>query len=192
MTIEFGFRGPYVSLMGGGTTTLQAIWCAARWLADGSADRVLVLAVETMHEVRDLFARVRRLYRAPLVEGAACLALDPGDGGTVSWASAVARRPGTEAAVCATIGAVLGDREPRLVASSAGGALARIEARCLAGRGLGPDRMAALRGGRHPGLRAALRARRGARGRRCEPVAPDGGLARRQVRRAGLAVMSSP
>jgi hypothetical protein len=144
VTIEFGIRGPCVTLMGGGTSTLQAIWCAARWLADGVADRVLVLAVETMHEVRDLFARARRLYRAPLVEGAACLALDPGNGGTVSWASAVARRPGTEGAVCATIGAVLGDREPHLVASSAGGALSRIEARCLAGRGLGPDRIAAL------------------------------------------------
>jgi hypothetical protein len=143
LTIEFGIRGPYVTLVGGGTATLQAIWCAARWLADGVADRVLVLAVETMHEVRDLFARARRLYRAPLVEGAACLALDPGDGGVVRWASAVARAAGMEAAVGDAIGAVLGDREPRLIASSAGGALARIEARYLAGRGLGPERAVA-------------------------------------------------
>jgi hypothetical protein len=96
-----------------------------------------------MHEVRDLFARARRLYRAPLVEGAACLALDPGPGGVLRWASVVARRPGTDAAVADVIEAVLGDGEPRLVASSAGGALSRIEARYLARRGLGPDRTAA-------------------------------------------------
>ena len=67
VTIELGIRGPYVNVMGGAPATLQAIWWAARWLAEGRVDRVLVLAVEALHEIRDLFDRARRLYRGPLV-----------------------------------------------------------------------------------------------------------------------------
>ena len=61
VTIELGIRGPYVNLMGGAPATLQALWWGARWLAEGRADRLLVLAVEAFHEVRDLFDRARRL-----------------------------------------------------------------------------------------------------------------------------------
>jgi hypothetical protein len=136
VTIEFGIRGPYVNLMGGATATLQAFWYAARWLADGVADRVLVLTVETVHEVRDLFARARRLYRAPLVEGAAALLLEPGTGGVLRWASAVACRPGVAAAVASVLDAAVDGHEPRVVAPGAGRCLARSEARLLAARGL--------------------------------------------------------
>ncbi len=88
VTIELGIRGPYVNFMGGGPATLQALWWAARWLAEGRADRLLVLAVEAFHEVRDLFGRARRLYAGALVEGAACLLLEPGEGSVLRWASA--------------------------------------------------------------------------------------------------------
>ncbi|MGH7359797.1 MAG: beta-ketoacyl synthase N-terminal-like domain-containing protein, partial [Candidatus Rokuibacteriota bacterium] len=92
VTIELGVRGPYVNLMGGGPSTLHALGWAASWLAEGRADRLLVLAVEAFHDVRDLFGRARRLYAGPLVEGAACLVLAPGSGapGAVRWASALA------------------------------------------------------------------------------------------------------
>ena len=94
VTIELGIRGPYVNFMGGGPATLQALWWAARWLAEGRADRLLVLAVEAFHEVRDLFGRARRLYAGPLVEGAACLLLEPGEGSVLRWASAAHRTDG--------------------------------------------------------------------------------------------------
>jgi len=137
VTIEFGIRGPYVNLMGGGTAALQGLWYAARWLADGIADRVILLAVEAVHEVRDLFARARRLYAGPLIEGAACLVLAPGGGEPLRWASTAASGPRRPAAVASVLDAVLGDRAPRIVASGvsargAGGA----EALALARRGL--------------------------------------------------------
>jgi len=110
VTIEFGIRGPYVNLMGGGTAALHGLWQAARWLADGLADRVLVLAVEAVHEVRDLFARARRLYAGPLIEGAACLILEPGGSAALRWASAVARVREIPTAVAGVLDAVLWDR----------------------------------------------------------------------------------
>ncbi|MGH7322751.1 MAG: beta-ketoacyl synthase N-terminal-like domain-containing protein, partial [Candidatus Rokuibacteriota bacterium] len=107
VTIEFEIRGPYMSLMGGGTAALQGLWFAACWLADGVADRVLVLAVEAMHEVRDLFTRARRLYEAPLVEGAACLLLEPGDTQRLAWASSAVDRLRAPMAVDGVLDAVL-------------------------------------------------------------------------------------
>ncbi|MBI3458119.1 MAG: hypothetical protein HY002_20280 [Candidatus Rokubacteria bacterium] len=136
VTIEFGIRGPYVSLMGGGPAALQGLWYAAQWLAGGAADRVLVLAVETVQEVRDLFGRARRLYSGPLVEGAACLVLEPGDGTPLRWASAVTSRPGTEAVVRRVLDAVLQGRVPRVVGRASGAhAAGRAERAALARRG---------------------------------------------------------
>lgn len=143
VTIEFGIRGPCVTLMGGGAVTLAAVWQAARWLADGVADRVLLLAVETMLEVQDLFARARRLWEPPLVEGSVCLVLEPGPGPLLRWTSAAARGRDLPAAVGGVLDAVLQDTSPRVVASSAGpGGLRRAEARALAGRRVevGPSR----------------------------------------------------
>lgn len=121
VTIELGIRGPYVNLMGGAPATLEALWWAARWLAEGRADRVLVLAMEAFHEVRDLFGRARRLYVGPLVEGAACLLLEPETGGIVRWATAQAGSGGARRAVAAVLGRVLGDDRPGLVWSGATG-----------------------------------------------------------------------
>jgi len=148
VTIELGIRGPYVTLAGGGTTTLGAVWYAAGWLADGLADRVLVLAVETMAEVRDLFVRARRLYRPPLVEGAACLVLEPGAGWWIRWASAVARASRASVAVAGVLDAVLREARPAVVAPGAGaGPLARAEARVLAARGVDHTCMPEARAG---------------------------------------------
>jgi Beta-ketoacyl synthase, N-terminal domain len=78
--IEFGLRGPAVLFIGGPPAALRAIWYAATLLAGGACDRALVLAVETFEECADLYARVRRRTAPPLVEAAACLWLEPGDG----------------------------------------------------------------------------------------------------------------
>jgi Beta-ketoacyl synthase, N-terminal domain len=125
VTIEFGVRGPYVNLMGGAPAALQGLWYAARWLATGAADRVLVLAVEAVHEVRDLFARARRLYRGPLVEGAVALVLDPGSAGEIAWASGVATGAEAGKAVADVLDAVLAGTRPALVVSGASGARLR-------------------------------------------------------------------
>jgi Beta-ketoacyl synthase, N-terminal domain len=139
VTIEFGIRGPYVNLMGGAPAALSGLWYAARWLADGLADRVLVLAVETMHEVRDLLGPVRRLYRRPLVEGAACLLLEPGAGGELRWATAALAGGRADAAVTSVLDAVLGDAVPRVVGGCAGShAAARAERVALDRRGGAP------------------------------------------------------
>jgi hypothetical protein len=135
VTIELGIRGPYVNLMGGAPATLQAIWWAARWLAEGRADRILVLAVEALHEIRDLFARARRLYAGPLVEGAACLLLEAGEGEGLRWASALGGPSGSRSAVAAVLDRVLNGDRPGLVWSgSTGGGREAAEARFLAGR----------------------------------------------------------
>jgi hypothetical protein len=121
VTIELGIRGPYVNLMGGAPGTLEALWWAARWLAEDRADRVLVLAMEAIHEVRDLFGRARRLYVGPLVEGAACLLLEAGAAGTLRWASALTGSGGARPAVASVLGRVLGDARPGQVWSDATG-----------------------------------------------------------------------
>lgn len=142
VTIAFEIRGPYVNLMGGGPAALQALWLAARWLADGAADRVLVLAVEAVHEVWDLFARARRLHARPLIESAACLLLESGRGEALAWASAAASRREAARGVTTVIEAVLGDRRPRTLAGCAPGrGPGRFEASVLAARGVEATRV---------------------------------------------------
>jgi hypothetical protein len=136
VTIEFGIRGPYVNLTGGGTAALHALWYAARWLSDGDAERVLVLGVEAVHEVWDLSGRARRLYDPPLVESAACLLLEPGPGPELVWASATIWDRCPEAAVGAVLDAVVAGPAPRLIAAGGGArGLGRAERAALARRG---------------------------------------------------------
>jgi hypothetical protein len=136
VTIELGARGPYVNLMGGGPSTLQALGWAARWLAEGRAERVLLLAVEVLDEVRDLFQRVRRLCPEPWVEGAAALLLEAGGPGSLRWGTGLAAPPAAGRAVSRLLEAVLGGERPALVWSGASGAgRARAEAEVLARHG---------------------------------------------------------
>jgi len=79
VTIEYGLRGPYVTLVGGAAVTLEALAWAARLMAEDACERALVLAVETFAECADLFARDRRLLGRPLTEAAACALVVPGD-----------------------------------------------------------------------------------------------------------------
>ena len=137
MTIELGVRGFSINLMGGAPATLQALWWAARWLAERRADRLLLLAVEAFHDVRDLFGRARRLYAGPLVEGAACLLLERGEGGYPP-VGIRASRAGTGASGpsrrCSR--QVLNGDRPGLVWSGATGAgREAAEASVLAGQG---------------------------------------------------------
>jgi hypothetical protein len=120
VTIAMGVRGPYLNLMGGGPAALEAVWTAARWLATAQADRVLVLAVEAVHEVWDLFGRARRLHGRPVVEGAACAILEPGGAGTLRWASGAGTEADARAVVGAVLDAVLGDGVPATVFGCAG------------------------------------------------------------------------
>jgi 3-oxoacyl-(acyl-carrier-protein) synthase len=80
VAIEFGLTGPYVIFIGAAEATREALWHGACLLERGACQRVLVLAVETMEECRDLFARGRWLTERPLVEAAAAVLLAPGDG----------------------------------------------------------------------------------------------------------------
>lgn len=80
VAIEFGVTGAYGILIGGAPATLRAIEQAARLLDSGRCDRALVLAVEIFEECADLYARHRRLLRGPMVETAACLWLERGEG----------------------------------------------------------------------------------------------------------------
>jgi Beta-ketoacyl synthase, N-terminal domain len=80
VAIEFGVTGPYAIFLGGPPATLRAIWQAALLLESGACDRALVLAVEIFEECEDLFGRAPRLVGRPLVEAAACLWLEPGQG----------------------------------------------------------------------------------------------------------------
>jgi hypothetical protein len=80
VAIAFGLTGPYEILVGGAPATMRAIARAAALLEVGACDRALVLAVEVFEECADLFARLRSPLDGPLVEGAACLWLEPGEG----------------------------------------------------------------------------------------------------------------
>jgi len=135
VTIEFGIRGPYVNLTGGGPAALHALWYAARWLTEGDADRVLVLGVEAVHEVWDLLGCARRLYDPPIVESAACLLLEPGSGPELAWASATIWRQRPEEAVAAVLDAVAAGRAPRLIAAGGARRAGRAERAALASRG---------------------------------------------------------
>lgn len=81
VTIEFGLTGPYVILLGGRETTLEALRSAERLLVRGSCARALVLAVETFEECADLWARGRWTCGRPLTEAAACVLLEPAGAG---------------------------------------------------------------------------------------------------------------
>jgi len=80
VAIEFGVTGPYGILIGGAPATLRAIEQAARLLEEGRCDRALLVTVEIFEECADLYARHRRFTRWPLVETAACLWLERGEG----------------------------------------------------------------------------------------------------------------
>ena len=80
VAIEFGLTGASTVFIGGPPATLHAIRHAATLLHAGACDRALVLAVETFAECEDLYRRGRRLAGRPLVEAAACLWLEPGEG----------------------------------------------------------------------------------------------------------------
>ena len=75
VAIEFSLRGPYVILVGGAATTLDALWTADRLLRQRQCTRALVVAVETFAQCADLYARARWLASRPLVEAAACALL---------------------------------------------------------------------------------------------------------------------
>jgi len=79
VAIEFGLTGPYVILVGGAPSTLDALVSAGRLLRRGTCARALVMAVETFAECADLYAPARWLVGRPLVEAAACALLVPGD-----------------------------------------------------------------------------------------------------------------
>jgi hypothetical protein len=80
VAIAFGLTGPYEILIGGAPATMWAISRAAALLEAGACDRAIVLAVEVFAECADVFARMRQAPRGPLVETAACLWLERGDG----------------------------------------------------------------------------------------------------------------
>jgi hypothetical protein len=144
VTIEFAIRGPYVHVMGGGPATLECLWYAARWLDEGRADRVLVLVVEAVQEVRDLWARARRLVGRPLLESAACLVLEPGRGAPLVWAGGAGEGAGGGAGPA--VAAVLDDAHAAtppgalVVAGPGPGPATRQGARVLAARGLAARR----------------------------------------------------
>ncbi len=77
VAIEFGLTGPYVILLGAADAARNALWQGAALLARRACARVLVLAVETVEECADLFARGRWLTARPLVEAAAAVLLTP-------------------------------------------------------------------------------------------------------------------
>lgn len=80
VAIELHLSGPYAIFLGGPPATLRGIWHAAGLIADGECDRALVLGVEIFEECEGLYARSGRLCRRPLVEAAACLWLEAGQG----------------------------------------------------------------------------------------------------------------
>jgi hypothetical protein len=152
VTIELGIRGPYVNLMGGGPATLQALWWAARWLAEGRADRLLAAGGPAGDSGP---VRPSPPAAGPLVEGAACLLL---------------RRAGSGLRLASALGgpALLAEHRrdgarSRAERRPAGPGLERIdrggresaETRILAARGLRP---------RCPGLGEALALGAAARG----------------------------
>jgi len=108
VAIEFGLTGPYAIFIGAADTAMTALWQGALLLARGTCERVVVLAVETVEECADLFARGRWLVRRPLVEAAAAVLLTREARPRVDLAAiaphvrAVARRAG-ETLACAPL-----------------------------------------------------------------------------------------
>jgi hypothetical protein len=93
VAIEFGLTGPLAVLIGGPPATLAAIWQAAGWLDRRECDRALVLGVETFAGCADLYTRGQPPRRAPLVETAACLWLERGEGAMTLSSARGAHRP---------------------------------------------------------------------------------------------------
>lgn len=91
VAIEFGLTGPYVILIGAADAARHALWQGARLLARGACEQAMVLAVETVAECADLFARARWLTRRPLVESAVAILLTRDDGGEADLIGAVER-----------------------------------------------------------------------------------------------------
>ncbi|MBI4635915.1 MAG: hypothetical protein HY727_06145 [Candidatus Rokubacteria bacterium] len=79
VAIEFGLTGGYLILIGGGATTIDALWQATTLVQTGACARALVLAVEVFEECESLWTRGRWLLGRPLVEAAACALLGPGE-----------------------------------------------------------------------------------------------------------------
>jgi Beta-ketoacyl synthase, N-terminal domain len=78
VAIEFGLTGPYLIFVGTARTAIHALWQGATLLRQRVCERALVLAVETVEDCADLFARGRWLTRRPLVEAAVAVLLVPG------------------------------------------------------------------------------------------------------------------
>ncbi len=118
VTIEFGITGRYVTLIGGASATIDALWHADRLLAGGACERALVLAVETFEECGSLWDRGRWLVDRPLVEAAACALLttaEEGDrlapAGPASPLDTAVRRRAGETLACAPLIALALARE---------------------------------------------------------------------------------
>jgi 3-oxoacyl-(acyl-carrier-protein) synthase len=121
VAIEFGLTGPYLILIGGAQAATDALWQGATLLRQGICERVLVLAVETVKECEDLFARGRWLIRRPLVEAAVAVLLGSGRGPDVDPVEAVApflpmvsRRAGETLACAPLIALALATADPSL------------------------------------------------------------------------------
>lgn len=128
VTIEFGITGPYVTLIGGASATIDALWHAGRLLDGGACARALVLAVETFAECASLWERGRWLVGRPLVEAAACALLEAGGGAARVVATAsrsalereVRRRVGETLACGPLIGLALALRTGEHVCNASG------------------------------------------------------------------------
>jgi hypothetical protein len=100
VAIEYGLTGRYAIFVGGATATIDALWHAARLVGTGVCARALVLAVETFAECADLWQRARWVVGLPLVEGAACVVLEPASGRpapavvAARWSDEARRRSG--------------------------------------------------------------------------------------------------
>jgi hypothetical protein len=130
VAIEFGLTGPYAILLGAADTALAALWQGELLLTRRACERVVVLAVETVTECADLFARGRWLTRRPLVEGAVAVLLTGGAGDDVDLGAvparlrALARRTGETLACAPLIALALargGSRWPDRAASGGPG-----------------------------------------------------------------------
>jgi hypothetical protein len=116
VAIEFGLHGPYMVLLGGAATTIDAIDHAAALLARGACDRAVVLAVETFAECADVLRRSGVAGTGPLVEAAVAALLvrdDAGAGDDVRGALAAPDDAATFA--CAPLIALAGARGGRRV-----------------------------------------------------------------------------
>jgi beta-ketoacyl synthase-like protein len=144
VAIEFRLTGSYVILLGGATATVAALRHASRCIARGTADRALVLAVETFEDCADLIQRGRWLARGPFVEAAACALLVADEHAIDRMPAApgpfddVARRRAGETLACAPLIALAlacQRGEPAMVGGAWRGRRATVECRPTRSRG---------------------------------------------------------